>query len=139
MSQYQVDSGIYSALTNHASLISALGSGKIFNAYVPAGTGYPYIVFNQISSLMDYSASNQITEAAEVDYDVSILSTVLATNLTLAGLVKTALHNQALTVVNWGAYACLYQAERQFIEYPNNAKTPVWHNILSFRVLVAGR
>lgn len=98
--QAAVDAGVYGALAAHTLLNTAVG-GRIYEGKAPAGSTYPYVIFQQAGGgdVFDSQRRN-----IEVQYLVIAISGDQPEALTLAGYIQEAMIDAGLTITGWANY-----------------------------------
>ena len=82
---------------------TAVWGSRVYDRLGPQGVVYPYLLYNYVSG-----GERNITPTDELDalYDVRVLSKTLSDSRTGAGHIRTALHNQTLTLTGWSLVGC---------------------------------
>ena len=117
----ELEAALKTILTEASTVTSLLASASsVFNALIPAGYGYPAIVFN-------YQGGGDIndtpTDAADIVYQIKGISAV---SMYQAGLISAALHavlhNNTLTVSGWTNFWCARDSIVRYIEIAPDGK-----------------
>ena len=92
-------SALYTKLSTHAGLTTALGGTAIYQAFVPQGTSPPYVVFTLAGGGDDNTTQRR---ARSVSYLAQVVANSLASATAVDAQIDSALHGQQLTIAGWG-------------------------------------
>jgi len=125
-------SALYSHLAAGTALINALGGTAIYNTLAPQGVAPPYVVFS-LSSGVDENSSPR--RARSLVYTVKAISTSQADAEALDDLIDARLHDQTLTIADWGNYWTARESDFVYSELVGGVL--YWHRGAQYRIKIA--
>lgn len=130
-----LETGLYTALSGNAALITELANGTaIYNQLAPQDETLPYIVFfwagGGVENINPSDLHNVLYVVKAVDDESKKAGT-------LQGLIKTALHDVALTVSGFTNFYTAAESEVNLVEMGREGK-PIFHRGHYYRIRVDG-
>lgn len=128
----ELQKAVHAVLTADAALTAALGGPRVFD-HVPADTGFPYLLFGQVSA-RDWSSDAE--EGAELTFTLDVWSKARgkAETLALMELTRKALDDAPPAPA--GGKLVLMRLERAEADF--DADLSLYRGTMRFRALVEG-
>ena len=128
-----VDAAIYSALTGDTTVGNKVDD-RIYHGLAPEQKTYPFIVFQEVSGLDDYTMTRRATRTLR--YQVMCVDKGPSAKAAgeVMDAVDGALHDQALTVASHDTLYVRRDSSREFTEV--DAGIVYWHEVAEYLVVI---
>jgi hypothetical protein len=114
--------GVRTALTANGTISGQVGT-RVYRLLAPGSAAEPYIVMT-IAGGGDLNDNPK--DEVDIDIDVKAVSGAADTSLTLADAIRTALHDQDITLSGgWATYRMQHEAPFDYVE--TTEKRQYWH------------
>jgi hypothetical protein len=131
----EVDEALYDVLEAGTALITALGGGTaIYHYHAPQTTAFPYVLFFQSAGGDENSSPRR---ARDVLYTVKVVDDDADNAGDIHDEVDTLLHEQTLTLTNYGCYWLYREQDICYVELGASAESLIWHIGAQYRIRIA--
>lgn len=125
-----LETGLYGELSGTSAITTALGGAYIYNQVAPQGQDRPYIIFAFSGGGEENINPSDLINSS---YLVKAVADSPSQAGTIDALIKTALHNQTLTVGGYTNIQTQRENHFQLMEVLDNGKT-IHHRGAYYRI-----